>query len=398
MNRTDTNYSELDSALPAESNLSISEGGLYIHIAFCRKKCIYCDFYSIGERKADWHGYVDALIEEFHFRTAELPSPLRTVYIGGGTPSLMPSGEFLRLCDAIAPYAKNVVEFTLEVNPDDVTPEKLNVWKGGGVNRLSMGVQSFNDDILESIRRRHNAEAAVDAYYMAKGIFGNISIDLIFGIPGQTPEMWKDDIRKAVYMKPEHISAYSLMYEPETALTLLRDRGEVTEAPEDVSETMMKILIQELSDCGYDHYEISNFALPGFRSSHNSSYWHGKPYLGLGPSAHSYDGNRCRSANKADLGSYLRHWSHSASSDGLIIREYLSDEELLEEYIMTRLRTKEGINLEDFRRRFGNQEYLKLLNNSEWYLKSGSLSMQAGQLSISESAVLISDSIILALA
>lgn len=398
MNKTDTNYSELDSALPAESNLSIGEGGLYIHIAFCRKKCIYCDFYSIGERKADWHGYVDALIEELHCRIAELPSPLCTVYIGGGTPSLMPSDEFLRLCDAIAPYARNVVEFTLEVNPDDVTPEKLNVWKRGGVNRLSMGVQSFNDDILESIRRRHNAEAAVEAYYMSKRIFSNVSIDLIFGIPGQTPEMWKDDIKKAVSMKPEHISAYSLMYEPGTALTLLRDRGEVTEAPEDVSENMMKILIQELNDCGYDHYEISNFALPGFRSRHNSSYWQGKPYLGLGPSAHSYDGNRCRRANKADLDSYIRCWSHHVSSDGLIIREYLSDEELLEEYIMTRLRTKEGINLEDFRRRFGESEYKILRSKSENFLKDGMLKLDNGHLYISESSILISDSIIIALA
>lgn len=356
-------------------------------------KCIYCDFYSVGDRIADWHGYVDTLIEELNHRITELPQPLRTIYIGGGTPSLMPREDFQRLCEALRPYMDEVEEFTIEVNPDDVTPEMLQVWKRGGGNRLSMGVQSFDDGMLKTIRRRHSADAARKAYQMARAIFDNVSIDLIFGLPGQTLEMWCRDVEVAISMRPEHISSYSLMYEEGTALTLLRERGVVSETPEDLSEEMMKILISELRKAGYEHYEISNFALPGFRSLHNSSYWQGTPYLGLGPSAHSYDGNRCRSANKADIKAYISNWD-----ENLISREYLTDEELREEYIMTRLRTKEGIDLEDFRGRFGEKEYQRLIKCSDQYLKDGSLLLSSGRLSLSETAVLISDTIILALA
>lgn len=372
--------------------------GLYIHLPFCRRKCIYCDFYSVGDRTADWHGYVDALIAELHYRHEELSLPLETIYIGGGTPSLMPTDEFLRLCEAFRPFRGEVKEFTIEVNPDDVTPDKLKAWRRGGVNRLSMGIQSFDDSLLKSIRRRHNAETARKAYEMASEIFDNISIDLIFGIPGQSVGMWRNDVAMAIRMKPVHISAYSMMYEDGTPLTMLRDRGDVREVPDEHSEEMMKILFKELRDAGYDHYEISNFALPGFRSRHNSSYWQGKPYLGLGPSAHSYDGHRCRSSNRADVSGYIRYWSQPPSPDDIVSREYLSDEELREEYVMTRLRIKEGINLEDFCHRFGKTEYQKLLRKSEEFLRDGTLKLDSGHLSISESSILISDSIIIALA
>lgn len=389
-------------------------GGLYIHAAYCRMKCIYCDFYSVGARIADWTAYVDALISELNHRIAELPSPLKTVYIGGGTPSLMPGEDFMRLCRALSQYMQEVEEFTIEVNPDDVTPEMLQIWKSGGVNRLSIGIQSFDDNLLKAIKRRHTYEKAKSSFEMAKQVFGNVSIDLIFGIPGQTVEMWRRDIQQAIEMHPTHISSYSLMYEEGTALTFLRDRGIVAETPEETSEEMMKILLAELKNAGYEHYEISNFALPGFRSLHNSSYWQGIAYLGLGPSAHSYDGHGCRSANKADVGEYIRYWKDSgvgtepigeeetgiylSTHTGMIQREYLSDEELREEYIMIGLRTKEGINLNEFIQRFGEAEYIRLLKRSENYINEGSLILAENHLSLSEQSILISDTIILALA
>ncbi|MDE6022867.1 MAG: radical SAM family heme chaperone HemW [Muribaculaceae bacterium] len=286
--------------LPDGTTLS-SGAGLYIHIAYCRKKCLYCDFFSAGERIADWHRYTDALIAELNERIEEMTCPLQTIYVGGGTPSLIPEDDFNRLIDALRPFAGNVVEFTIEVNPDDVCQEKLELWKRGGVNRISIGIQSFDNQLLSIVGRQHDAKTANDAYNLARQYFDNISIDLMFGLPGQTVKMWENDVEEAIRLKPKHISAYSLMYEPGTALTALRDKGRLEEIPEEESESMFRILIEKLRNAGYDHYEISNFALPGFRSRHNSSYWLQIPYVGIGPSAHSYDGINSRRSNKSDL-------------------------------------------------------------------------------------------------
>lgn len=256
-------------------------GGLYIHVAYCRKKCIYCDFFSAGERIADWHRYVDAIIREFKERISEMAWPLRTIYIGGGTPSLMPVEEFHRLCAELSPYMDRVEEFTIEVNPEDVDETRLEAWKEAGVNRLSMGIQTFSDTSLKAIGRTHSASDSMKAYHMARIYFDNISIDLMFGLPGQTVEMWEADVDKAIELRPKHISAYSLMYEQGTALTVLRDSGRVKEIEDEISEQMFRILIKKIKEAGYEHYEISNFALPGFRSRHNSSYWVQMPYIGL---------------------------------------------------------------------------------------------------------------------
>ncbi|MDE7421778.1 MAG: radical SAM family heme chaperone HemW [Muribaculaceae bacterium] len=374
-------------------------GGLYIHIAYCRKKCIYCDFFSAGDRIADWHGYVDALCSEFKERIKEIACPLRTVYIGGGTPSLMPEEEFLRLCDFIKPYIGDVEEFTLEVNPDDVNEHILRVWKKGGINRLSMGIQTFDDDTLRSIGRRHTSKEALEAYRLARNIFTNVSIDLMFGLPGQTIERWRNDLQTAISLHPEHISAYSLMYEEGTALTVLRDTGRLIEPSEDIVEQMFLLLIDELKRAGYDHYETSNFALPGYRSRHNSSYWLQQPYLGLGPSAHSYDGERIRKANRADLRGYIEYWTspHSKEKGSIPFYEMerLSFGELIEEYVMTRMRMKEGIPLEDFRVRFGESAYAKLKANCNPLLERGALVSIGNNIFISEHEILISDSIII---
>lgn len=393
-----------DSASPTESFFSSRGGGLYIHVPFCRGKCIYCDFYSVGDRIADRNKYVDALTAELHARKDELPQPLRTIYIGGGTPSLMTDEEFARLCHELHPLAGNVEEFTMEVNPDDVTPGKLREWKRGGVNRLSLGIQSFNDDTLKTIRRRHTATGAIRAYEAAKEVFQNISIDLIYGIPGQTIEIWRRDIETALTLRPTHISSYSLMYEPGTALSLLRDKGILKETSDDISEQMMLILNKELRNAGYDHYEISNFALQGYRSIHNTSYWHRIPYLGLGPSAHSYDGKRLRIANRADVRGYISVWrgedntpnGHNKPATNQILSdtEILTDEELKEECIMTSLRTREGIDISAFEKAFGRSETEKLIERSGRWIEENMLQLKEGFLSLTEEAILISDTII----
>ncbi len=374
-------------------------GGLYIHVAYCRSKCIYCDFFSAGDRIADWHGYVDAICSEFKDRIKEMACPLRTIYIGGGTPSLMPGSEFRRLVDALRPYLTNVEEFTIEVNPDDVCEESLELWKSLGVNRISMGVQSFNDKILKTLGRRHDALTSKRAYQLARQYFDNISIDLMFGLPGQTFEMWKEDLQKAIGMRPEHVSAYSLMYEEGTALTVMRDKGRVNEAPEELSEKMFLLLTDELKKAGYEHYETSNFSLPGFRSIHNSSYWQQMPYLGLGPSAHSYDGRNTRKANRADLRGYLTYWNSNHAEKRKSVpfyeTEILTREELLEEYVMTRMRMSDGIPLEDFRFRFGDRAYKSLIARCQPLIDRGCLLYDKNHIAIKESEILISDSIIL---
>ncbi|MDE6741670.1 MAG: radical SAM family heme chaperone HemW [Muribaculaceae bacterium] len=377
-------------------------GGLYVHIAFCRRKCIYCDFFSAGELMADWHKYVDALCSEFQNRFDELAWPLRTVYFGGGTPSLMPETEFTRLCSFLKPYMEDVEEFTMEVNPDDVNEHNLELWKSAGVDRLSMGIQTFDDLSLASIGRRHDSKTAIQAFSLARKIFSNISIDLMFGLPRQTLDVWYRDLRMALELRPEHISAYSLMYEEGTALTALRDRGRIFEATEELTEKMFFILIEELSKAGYDHYEISNFSLPGFRSRHNSSYWLQKPYIGLGPSAHSYDGNTIRKANRADLKGYLNHWApkyklNPYEEKSQVDIEHLTVVELMDEYLMTRLRMREGIPLSDFRERFGEDSYQSLLNNSKQLSERGVICLSDTNISLSEKAVLLSDSVVLEL-
>lgn len=376
--------------------------GLYVHVAYCRRKCLYCDFFSAGARIADWLRYVDALISELNFRIKELPCPLRTIYIGGGTPSLMPANEFEWLANALQPFLRDVEEFTLEANPDDISEDMLKTWKSGGVNRLSIGIQSFHNSILSAIGRRHNGKTAEDAYRLAQKYFDNISIDLMFGLPGQTLEMWQADIDKAISMHPQHISAYSLMYEPGTAITLLRDKGRVEEMPEEISREMFILLSNRLRDAGYEHYEISNYAIPGFRSRHNSSYWLQKPYLGIGPSAHSYNGDKVRRANGTDLNGYLHRWAPLKTDFDrcyyTVEEETLTQEELREEYVMTRLRTREGIPLDDFELRFGLDEKMTLLKKSENLIDENLLELRSGHLSLRESAIMMSDSIILDLA
>ena len=363
---------------------------IYVHIPFCRRKCLYCDFYSVGERLADWSRMVDALLAEARMRVPEsVPGDYpSTLYIGGGTPSLIPGEEFTRLAQGLLSLAGEVREFTIEVNPDDVTPEKAAVWRAAGVNRVSMGVQSLVDAELKAISRRHTAEEARRAAAILRDNFGNVSLDVMFGLPGQTLSSFETTVSGVTGLRPDHVSAYSLMYEERTALTRMRDSGTIEEADENLSVEMYMMLRDMLGAAGYEQYELSNYATPGHRSLHNSLYWLGLPYTGLGPAAHSYDGIRTRRANLPDFRRYLRNPAAAFEE------EVLSDDELREEMIMTRLRTREGLSLDEYGSRFGEASLRALLHHAGKHLSSGRLRMVAYRLALTPSGVMLADDII----
>ena len=372
--------------------------GVYIHIPFCARKCVYCDFYSVGARLADWPRLVSALLDEARVRVPELTgagAKCDTLYIGGGTPSLLPPGEFGRLAAGVLSLTGPVSEFTVEVNPDDVTGELADAWRGAGADRVSMGVQSLVDGELRAIGRRHDSRRAREAYDTLRRRFGNVSLDLMFGLPGQTRRSLRESVAGVIDMRPEHVSVYSLMYEERTALTRMRDSGRIDETPEEESAAMFADITEMLDSAGYEQYEISNYSLPGFRSRHNSAYWSGEPYVGLGPAAHSYDGLRTRRANAPDVRAYISRWL-DGGGDAVTV-ETLTDDELREEMIMTRLRTRGGIPLEEFRRRFGAVAFRSLLSASRRWVAAGLMEERDGTLALSRRGVMVSDEIIVSL-
>lgn len=320
--------------------------GIYIHVPFCQGRCIYCDFYSTTEGEEWKSRYVDALLAELRMRRDELPlARVHSIYIGGGTPSQLPARALAAILNEVCRLfpVDSDAEVTVEANPDDVTPEWLAALSHTPVNRLSMGVQSFDDALLRLIRRRHTAQQAVCAVEQAArhGI-SNVSIDLIYGLPTQTMEQWQADVRQALALDVQHLSAYSLSYEEGTPLWRMLEQGRIEEADEELSLCMYEHLIDATRAAGFTHYEISNFCRPGRHSQHNSAYWHGVPYLGFGPGAHSYDGMRTRRWNLSDLKGYVQ----AAGSMPPHQSEVLTDDELYEETVMTRLRTSEGLSLD----------------------------------------------------
>lgn len=325
--------------------------GLYVHIPFCKKRCLYCDFFSttLLDRREE---YVGALLREIEERRDEAGEPIRTIYIGGGTPSTLTVNDIQRILDAIGTEAAE--EITMEVNPGDLSLEYLSALRQTGVNRLSIGIQSFKDHLLERLGRRHNALQAVDAVRMAqKAGFDNISIDLMYALPGQTMAMWEADIEIALRLGVQHISSYGLMYEPGTPFTSMRDNGELKPVSEITELKMYDYLCKRIRKDGYALYEISNFAQPGFEAKHNSSYWNGTQYIGVGAGAHSYliheDENgptqHVRSWNPDNLDAYIR-----CIQSGTLQRESetLSRIDLYNEKIMLGLRTMTGIPLDLF--------------------------------------------------
>ncbi|MBR1475557.1 MAG: radical SAM family heme chaperone HemW [Muribaculaceae bacterium] len=366
--------------------------GLYVHIPFCKQRCVYCDFYSTTDTALQ-ASYVDMLIAEAHNRHGEIAQEFKTLYLGGGTPSWLDTALLVRLLDGlrVALPLGGVEEFTIEVNPDDVTTCYAEALAAVGVNRVSMGVQSMVDDELRFMRRRHDARRVIDALAVLRnhGI-DNISVDLIYGIPGQTMRSWQHSLDQVIDMGVQHISAYNLSYEKGTPLWLMRQQGQLTEVDDDTCVAMYRLLVEQLKHAGYEHYEISNFALPGLYSRHNSSYWDGTPYLGLGAAAHSYDGE-VRRCNIADLRGYMHH---IIDQDVAYSEERLSPSEQYDETVMLALRTARGLDTSIIHHRFGQDIYDYLMLQARPHIAAGLLTAQAGWLRLTPEAVMVSDNII----
>ncbi len=321
--------------------------GIYIHIPFCKQACTYCDFHFSTNQKLR-KPVIDALCLEIEMRQSEINEAPSTLYFGGGSPSILDSQQlnqiFRSLSNAFDLSA--LEEVTLESNPDDHTEEKLNLWKSLGINRLSIGIQSFIDRDLSLMNRAHNAKDAELCVQKAREAgFEKVTIDLIYGIPNQSEEEWKSNIQRAIDLNPEHISAYCLTVEEKTALYHQMEKGEISEKDDEVIEQEYLTLQCMLSESGYVHYEISNFGKPEHLATHNANYWKGLAYIGFGPSAHSFDGANKRSWNISNNAQYIK----AVNSGGQFLdEEILRPEDRSNEQIMTGLRRSTGFDLDQF--------------------------------------------------
>ena len=366
--------------------------GIYIHIPFCKRRCIYCDFFSTtqSEKKAE---YVHALVRELEMRKDYVgDEEIETIYLGGGTPSQLSQEELEEIFAYIYKVYKVApdAEITLEANPDDLTPEYVSMLRTLPVNRISMGIQTFQEETLKLLHRRHTAQQAIEAFRRCREAgFQNISIDLMYGLPGETLETWEQDLQQAVDLRPEHISAYHLIYEEGTTLWNLREQNKVEEAEEELSLTLFKTLIERLTKAGYQHYEISNFCLPGLHSRHNSSYWTGKKYLGCGPSAHSFDGIS-RQWNVSSLEKYLEGIRSNQLDFEL---ENLDLYTRYNDFVITSIRTCWGMPLAQLRTTYGETLYNYCLRMAKPHIEQGVLEIKEDTLKLTPQGIFISDGI-----
>ena len=367
--------------------------GIYIHVPFCKTRCAYCDFFSttLHDMKSR---YVDALCQELIMRRNYLhDAPIGTLYFGGGTPSQLSENDFHSIFNQIEKVygLEACEEITLEANPDDLTDDYVEMLTTLPFNRISMGIQTFHEPTLQLIGRRHTAQEAIEAVRRCQQHgFTNISIDLIYGLPGETLEQWKEDLLMAFSLKVQHISAYHLTYEQGTRLWQMLQRKEICEVDEDTSVELFRILCEEMQKAGYEHYEISNFALPNFRSRHNSAYWHEVPYLGCGPGAHSFDGDS-REWNVSSLPKYIEALEQGQRN---YEQETLDKDTRYNEFIMTRLRTCEGFSLNDLQQRFGQAYHDYCLHLATPYMRQGLLLQKENTLRLSREGIFVSDDII----
>lgn len=369
-----------------------SVAGLYIHIPFCKSRCSYCDFHS-GVQLALLDRFVDALRAELTSRVSYLKNEtLETIYFGGGTPSLLSTEHLSAIFESIQSHwdISNCKEITLEANPDDLSEEKLEKLSELPINRLSIGIQSFNNNELKILRRRHTAQQAVDVVKRAQKYFSNISIDLMYGLPEQTISSWQNTISEALALNIQHVSAYHLTYEEGTLLERKRREGHVSPVLEEESIAMYHLLQNALHEKGIEQYEISNFAIPGFYSRHNSSYWKGINYLGIGPSAHSFDGE----SRQWNIANTLQHITGIEQGTPRFEKEVLSETDKYNELIMISLRTTDGISLERVEQEFGTNAKKELLKQSVRFIKSGIMLLEENHLRLSSEGLFLSDGII----
>ena len=367
--------------------------GLYIHIPFCKKKCSYCDFYSTSHELNE-PLFVERLKHELSIRKRFLPDPsIGTIYFGGGTPSLLSPKGMQEILGAIA-NELNVEpspEITLEANPDDLSHEYLSQIHSIGVNRLSVGVQSFSDSDLKFLGRRHSSEQAMDAVRTAAKVgFSNIGIDLIYGLPSSTIEGWKANLIAAFKLPIQHLSCYHLTFEKGTPLYTLCRKGLTLPVDDQRSQDEYQVLCSMAAEHGFMQYEVSNFAREGFQSTHNSSYWKQIPYLGLGPSAHSYNG-MVRAWNPSSV----QQWAKALDGDHPYIEtEELTTSDKLNEYLMSSLRTVWGADTEYIHREFGAKSAINFGTIAKRYIAQGLMQQQEHSVRITQHALFVSDGII----
>ena len=354
----------------ASSN-QVQMAGIYIHIPFCRKACHYCNFHfstSLGKTEA----METSILKEITLRSSELEEEVQTIYFGGGTPSIMAPATIDKMLQTLkAQYSiSSNPEVTLEANPDDITAEKAKAWKQMGINRFSIGVQSFADENLQWMNRAHDASQSMDCIQIIREAgFQHFSIDLIYGTPGQTQQGWIKDLEKAIELKIPHLSCYALTVEEGTALHHMIGSGKKQKISADEQAERFEALVQLSTKAGYIHYEISNLAMPGKESKHNSAYWEGKPYLGFGPSAHSFSGTK-RSWNIADNLKYIQ-----SIEAGILPREEetLREIDQLNEYIMTSLRSIKGMQKGVIETRWGMDKLQIISKEIEQFIRSGKI-------------------------
>jgi oxygen-independent coproporphyrinogen-3 oxidase len=365
--------------------------GIYLHIPFCKKACHYCDFHFSTSLQQELP-VIHAMERELALRKSFLNETVDTIYFGGGTPSLLLPERISFLLDAI--YSRFPIseqpEITLEANPDDVSPARASAWKKAGINRISLGIQSFQSHWLEWMNRAHNAEQSLQAIteLQAAG-FENISIDLIYGMPEQADVAWLKEIQMAIDLQVTHLSCYALTVEPRTALWHMIETGKAVTVDPDQQARMFLLLMDSLERAGYEHYEISNFAKPGKRSRHNSAYWKGKTYLGIGPAAHSFNGSR-RMWNIQNNTSYT---SQIEAGVLPLTEETLTAIEQWNEYIMTSIRTMEGISLKRIAEQFGVEQSEQLLLHAATWLKRNLLQQTDEHLCLTREGKLLADQI-----
>ena len=370
--------------------------GIYIHVPFCESRCAYCDFYSttlMRHRSA----YVDTVCRELQLRLPELQgAPIETIYLGGGTPSTLTIEELSSILTSLrnfhlSSFNFQLAEITLEANPDDLTEEYVQGLRTLPFNRVSIGIQSFHDRTLQLVGRRHTAQEAIEAVRRCQRMgLTNISIDLMYGLPGETLDDWAYSLDQAIALGVPHISAYHLTYEEGTRLWRMKEQGIVSPIDEEHSIRAFELLREKLLAAGYEHYEISNFALPGYHSRHNSSYWQGIPYIGIGPGAHSYDGTD-RRWNLSSLTDYI------ATPEGEDVPhevEHLTTEERYDERIITELRTARGIDLTSLLADFGERYHTHCLRCATPYINRGQLVHTAdNHLHLTPESIFISDAV-----